>query len=180
MREVVAIVAGVDGDGQSAGDDLVELHETRVIRIDHLRVGVDLEAVQAKLYCAFDLGFLVLEIGMHGAEADELGMRVRLLGDEIVDARHGMGRRGNRVDDEVRDGGGIRAGKQRLGCTGAAGAPVEHLDTVKCADCFDGSRCYFLWIDMRVCIDNCHGFSFNMKHPTPIMKFGEDKRRKVG
>ena len=90
MREVVPVVAGVDGDGQTAGDDLVELHEARVNRIDHLRVGMDLESVQAELYHAVDLGFLVLEIGMHGAEPDELGMPARLVGDEVVYAGHGM------------------------------------------------------------------------------------------
>ena len=90
MREVVPVVAGVDGDGQTAGDDLVELHEARVIRIDHLRVGMDLESVQAELYHAVDLGFLVFEILVHGSEADKVLVLAALLGDEVVDAGHGM------------------------------------------------------------------------------------------
>ena len=157
MREVVPVVAGVDGDGQTAGDDLVELHEARVIRIDHLRVGMDLESVQAELYHAVDLGFLVLEIGRTVPNPMNSGCRRAwsamksfmlvtacdvvatewtmkcVMGDSFVQASSASGVPGEQ-------------------------APPSNISTRRRADGIDCLACDLLRIYVRVCVDNCHGF----------------------
>ena len=75
----------MDDDGEAPLDDFVEAHETRVVDVHALRVRVELEAVQPEGGRALHFGLHVLEVGVHGAEPDELGVRVALRGDEVVD-----------------------------------------------------------------------------------------------
>ena len=65
---------------------------------------MQLHTVKPQLDHAVDLRLGVLEILVHGAESDELGMQLALLGDEVVDGGDRMSRGGDRMHDEVRDG----------------------------------------------------------------------------
>ena len=104
MREVVTIVAGVDDDGQPALDDLVQVHEPRVVHVHLLGVGMDLHALQSQINGAVDLTFHVFEILVHSSEANEVVVGAALLGDEVVDDRHLPGRRGHGMHQVMGDG----------------------------------------------------------------------------
>ena len=154
MREVGAVVARMHDERQPALDHLVDAHEARVVHVHLLRVGVQLHAAQAQADGALDLRLGVLEVLVHGHEADELGVEAALLGDEVVDAGHGAGLDGHRVHDEVREGRLLLRGQQ----VRRRALPV-HVHEVELAHGADRPLGDLLGIDMGMHVDGGHGWA---------------------
>ena len=156
----MAEVAGVHHQRQPACfHDLVDGHQARIVHVHFLRVGMQLHAVKPQLDHAVDFRLGVLEILVHGAESDELGMQLALLGDEVVDGGDRMSRGGDRMHDEVRDGRALALGEQRLG----GAVLVLHRNVVELADSRHRAGGDLVGVDMRVRVDDCHGGSSGMR-----------------
>ena len=105
VRVIVAVIAHVDDDRQATLDDFVHAHEPWVVEVDFLGVGVDFHAFEAEANGSLDLFFRIGVVLMHGHEAREFGMRFAFAGDEVIDRFHRFGFGGDRMHDEVGDGG---------------------------------------------------------------------------
>ena len=152
MRVVVTVVARVDDDGQAPLYHLVHVHESRVVHVHVLRVGMQLHALESQADGAFDFLLGLGIVLVHSHEPDELGMLPALLGDEVVDGLHAARRRGHRMHDEVRDGRMLLRGQQVL-----HRAFAEHVDEVEVAHGVDRSRGDLVGIYVSMGIDHCHG-----------------------
>ncbi len=73
---------------QTPLDVLIKTHQARIIKVDSLRVGVQLETLKPEINAAFNLSSDVSEILMHGRKADEVAVLFALIGDEIIDAHN--------------------------------------------------------------------------------------------
>ena len=125
---------------------------------------MQLDAAKAQLDSALQLGSGVLEILLHGGKADELGVRLALLRDEVVDGGDGVRGGGNGVHDEVRDGRAVLRCKQAVGR-----AIAEHVNVVEVPDGLHGLRGDFVGIDMRMRIDNGHNATPHLE-TSPIVR----------
>ena len=65
---------------------------------------MELDAVQAQFDRALQLGRRVFEVLLHGGEADELGVLLALVRNEVVDGGDSVGSGCHGMHDEVRDG----------------------------------------------------------------------------
>ena len=89
LGERVAVIAAVDHERQAALHELIKAHEARVVHVDLLRVGVQLDALETQVDDALDFAFGVFVVLVHGGEADELRVLGALVGDEGVDGLDG-------------------------------------------------------------------------------------------
>ena len=152
VREIGSVVAAVHDERHAALDQLVDAHESIVVHVHLLRVGMELHPSKSQANRTFDFGLWIGIVLMHRHEADEVGVLFAFCRDEVVDGLDVGRLRRHRIDDVMRDGRALHSGEH---C--GDGPLLEHGVLVEVAHAFSGAECDFLRIYVNVGIDDGHG-----------------------
>ena len=156
---VVALVAHMEEHRQAAlGGAAVERHHARVVQIEFLHVGMQLDADESQALHLIEHGTEIFAVLMGRSQADELGVCGYLFGYELVDAAH-LGSFGGHAEHEEAVDAHLRRAVEHLL---RRGVRVVHLHVeggfvVKRADCSRRLRGDLLLVDMAMGIGHTVG-----------------------